>query len=652
MTQQAAQQQDNLYPTRTLAVPAYLPERIAAQVAGKRLLVELPRGARRRVRTAEKILPSTWNERHRRVPAGEASPGPWRREYAPHAPIILDLMAQPFVREFWYCGPERDGKTNILTGYAAWSIDSRPGNIYYLMPSEEKAKQIVSEKIRPLLEESPRLARYLGENKRIDITQTLIRLNNGVRIFPAHARSATSLASFSALIGIGDEVDKYDETVGKETDAITLLRKRLREHQHRSKLLLASTPAGKFVHRGALACQQVLVTELQCHACHGYHRAGEEGLILPEGATVASLQSGDQVPQQACPLCGALWDKSDLDFARRHFRLVAIKGADKARPSTVGLLRSAWDCIHVPLVEIAVAKLKAEADGDLAAKRDYAHGYRCEDYVEDEITAPMLDGLAERRESYAPVVPMTAGLLTAGVDVQADRLEIEVVAWGVGAESWGIEYAVLYGDTSLPEVWTQLDTFLMRRWRHECGEELPLSRVFIDEGFRTHMVVRFTAPRLGRGIWSAKGSSEVRAPEIMGPTRSKVGGVRLQHYVLGTQRLKTTMFGYFGLETPGPGYCHVPDSYEVKWFEMLKAEHLVTKRVSGREVASWEKVKPSARNEAIDCRVYSLAAFLSLRVDMKARVAELKAKAVQQTEKVVNRAPAKRPGGFVTGWKQ
>jgi phage terminase large subunit GpA-like protein len=96
----------------------------------------------------------------------------------------------------------------------------------------------------------------------------------------------------------------------------------------------------------------------------------------------------------------------------------------------------------------------------------------------------------------------------------------------------------------------------------------------------------------------------------------------------------------------------VPDSYEVKWFEMLKAEHLVTKRVSGREVASWEKVKPSARNEAIDCRVYSLAAFLSLRVDMKSRVAELKAKAVQQTEKVVNRAPAKRPGGFVTGWKQ
>ena len=36
--------------------------------------------------------------------------------------------------------------------------------------------------------------------------------------------------------------------------------------------------------------------------------------------------------------------------------------------------------------------------------------------------------------------------LTAGVDTQDDRFEIEVVGWGPEYESWGIRYAAIYGE--------------------------------------------------------------------------------------------------------------------------------------------------------------------------------------------------------------
>src|SRR5699024_2387951 len=54
--------------------------------------------------------------------------------------------------------------------------------------------------------------------------------------------------------------------------------------------------------------------------------------------------------------------------------------------------------------------------------------------------------LYQRREIYEAEVPDDVIVLTAGVDVQDDRFEVEVVGWGVGKESWGIRYQKIFGD--------------------------------------------------------------------------------------------------------------------------------------------------------------------------------------------------------------
>ena len=229
-----------LYP----CVPATVRRRLAgrAVTSDRCPVVSIPRQFKRFVVTPERISPLDFAERYRMVTDG-AHPGPWRREHAPHTAKILTTFGHPWVLELWYCGVDQSGKTISLTNCLAWSIEQLAGDIFYLMPSEETAKNIVDQKLRPMLEQSPHLRRYLSARKD-DTAITRIRLANGKVIRPSWAGSPQAMATWSAQCCFGDEVDKYLEQAGKEADPITLIRKRARTFRGRSKMFFCSTPAG------------------------------------------------------------------------------------------------------------------------------------------------------------------------------------------------------------------------------------------------------------------------------------------------------------------------------------------------------------------------------------------------------------------------
>jgi hypothetical protein len=112
--------------------------------------------------------------------------------------------------------------------------------------------------------------------------------------------------------------------------------------------------------------------------------------------------------------------------------------------------------------------------------------------------APEWKRLYERRESYGlGTVPRGGLVLTAGADVQKDRIVVEIVAWGRGKSSWSIDYGVIPGDTSLlpdpaleldPSPWKQLDELLARVFPHEDGAEMPIRMLAVDSGYNTQTV--------------------------------------------------------------------------------------------------------------------------------------------------------------------
>src|SRR6185369_3086328 len=109
-------------------------------------------------------------------------------------------------------------------------------------------------------------------------------------------------------------------------------------------------------------------------------------------------------------------------------------------------------------------------------------------------------------------VPIGGLILTSGVDVQPNRLECEVVAWGHGEESWSLDYEIIYGDPSQPDVWIALKELLLRDWVCErlLADGTPLikriSAMGVDAGGHNQQdVYNFVRANAGNRVFAVHG---------------------------------------------------------------------------------------------------------------------------------------------------
>jgi phage terminase large subunit GpA-like protein len=98
------------------------------------------------------------------------------------------------------------------------------------------------------------------------------------------------------------------------------------------------------------------------------------------------------------------------------------------------------------------------------------------------------------------------------------------------------------------------------------------------------------------------------------PTR--VGSGRVSLFTVGTEAAKDLVYARLRVEEAGPGFCHFPSCYDAEYFAQLTAERAVTAWRGGVQVRVYKQTRP--RNEALDCRVYALAALRILNVNWKA----------------------------------
>jgi phage terminase large subunit GpA-like protein len=184
---------------------------------------------------------------------------------------------------------------------------------------------------------------------------------------------------------------------------------------------------------------------------------------------------------------------------------------------------------------------------------------------EEEAEAPEWQRLYERRESYRiGVVPEVGLFLTAGVDVQKDRIEIDVVAWGRGKESWSVDYRVIEGDSARAEVWAKLDAVLARDWPHASGHTLPIRVMCVDAGYATQDVYAWVrqhpqaswgpagaAARQPRTAVAVKGRDQDTAL-LLSVSKADAGGKRrgLRVWSVGTPVAKGELYRWLKLEWP------------------------------------------------------------------------------------------------------
>jgi phage terminase large subunit GpA-like protein len=232
------------------------------------------------------------------------------------------------------------------------------------------------------------------------------------------------------------------------------------------------------------------------------------------------------------------------------------------------------------------------------------------EWASDEVAEPpTAAALAARCEPFAAEVPMPVSLLTAGVDLQHDRAEIEVIGWSKGFESWSIAYVTLYGDPSGPHLWQQVDALLSREFRHESGMPLRISSACVDCGFLPDEVHAFTRTRFARKIYAIKGLNSGWTKPIW-PRKAVYNPKQFPFFLISVDEAKAWFYRRLAV-TEGPGRCHFPTGRALDYFHMLTSESLVRRMRAGRAVYEWRNLARE-RNEALDARVYAIAALHSL----------------------------------------
>jgi phage terminase large subunit GpA-like protein len=209
-------------------------------------------------------------------------------------------------------------------------------------------------------------------------------------------------------------------------------------------------------------------------------------------------------------------------------------------------------------------------------------------------------------------------------------------------ESWSIDYGVIEGDPSQPEVWAMLKAALGRTFEYEAllggaeqeddesgasaVQQMRVSVACIDSGgHHSEDVYRFCRANAGRYWFAVKGWQVPGKPLVSQPSLLKKAGGAVRLYMIGTETAKDTLANRLLVAEPGPGFCHFPEEFErdghiyygADYFKQLRAEHAVMKRTKRGTARVWEKIKAHYRNEALDVRVYNMAALAILNPDLE-----------------------------------
>jgi phage terminase large subunit GpA-like protein len=558
------------------------------------------------VRPDPAMTVSEWADAKRMLPSSAAAePGRWRTSRTPYLREIMDdLSPTSTVERVYVMKGTQVGFSEAGLNFVGFVIEHAPGPTLYVLPTVETIKRFSKGRVEPMIEATSALRAKIAPARSRDAGNTMLQKDfPGGTLVLTGANSAVGLRSMPVRYLALDEVDGYPASADEEGDPVNLAIKRTDTFRSRRKIFALSTPLKRETSR---------IEKMFREGDQRYYHVACKHCDAPQPIIWGQIRYEPDRPESAvfvCRECGGVHEEHDkprLLSEANGARWVATAPVNgRIRSYHLSALYSPWktwaDCVDEWI----------KAQRDAALLQVFVNTVLGETW--DEIDGEEIDaeGLMLRREDWGDRVPARAALVTAGVDVQPDRLEVELVAWGRDEESWSIDYRVIYGDPNEGQVWQDLTEYLERDLPHASVDDVRVAGVCIDTGgANTQAVYAYCRGKEKRRIWAIKGVSGAKPVWPKRPSKAAKGKVNL--YAVGVDTAKETVtLRFANAGEDGPGGFHVPTDRDRTWFDQITAERLRTKYLRGFPVRYWWK-PDNRRNEALDCRVYAYAALQGL----------------------------------------
>ncbi len=585
-------------------------------------------------------LVSEWMEKKFYIPPGlSPEPGFFRLDRTPFNREIVDCLSpQSPVQEVIVRKATQVGMTTVGLGWLCSIIDLNPGPAIMVVDNLDKAREYSKTKLNPILTANQGFGKIRISSSRDSENTDLFKAFPGGFLKLTGANSSSGITSLPAQYGLFDEINRWPWEIPGEGNPLKIAEERLTAFREISKCFKLSTPTDKE----------------SCRITQEFENSDQRHLHVPcpfcghkqklEWRNI-KFQHDDQriltsPARYLCASCGKLIDEHHKTFMLANGEWIPDKPGHPKRGYQVHGLLSLWKSWTMAAQEWLDAIKKKEKQKDTTDLQTFINNYLAEPWEERGETIEV-NFEAERCHEYfpgwraddaqRPEVPAEAAILTAGVDVQDDRLEVEVVGWGRGRESWSIDYRVILGDPRRNEIWEELDEYVEKIWIHASGARLTISKIAVDTGFLAPMVYQYVRQRQPR-VAAVKGRGGPGYDLVSNP--HKIEKYKVQLYHVGVDGAKDLIYGWLKYELPGPGYCHFPVREGIynkrNYFDKLTAEEKVPgKTKDGKRIYTY-KLPSGRRNEALDCRVYALAALAILNpVNMDKLVDRLLAQAAR-----------------------
>lgn len=603
----------------------------------KKLRNALEKALRETMKPPPKLTISEWADTYRQLSSeSSAEAGRWSTSRAEYQRGMMDAVSDKSIETVVLMTAAQIGKTELVNNVVGFHIAQDPAPLLVVQPTLEMAQTWSKDRLAPAIRDTPALSEKIKNPRSRDSgNTTLHKVFPGGHVTACGANSPSSLASRPCRVILCDEVDRYPISAGTEGDPVALAKKRSATFWNR-KLILVSTPTDKGSSRieAAYAESDQRKYFVPCPDCN-------ETQVL-QWANVRWKDNDPNTVEYICEHCGSCWGDAKRFQAIRYGKWEATASGDgKTAGFHLSALYSPWTALADVVRDFLSAKkdpmrLKAWINTTLG-----------ETYEEDGERIDEYD-LFDRKEDYGHMLPEKAVVLVAGVDVQDDRLACEIVAYGSGEESWSIYYEEIYGDPSGSEIWQDLDFILSQTFEHPNYGDMIIRSTCIDSGGHyTQQVYNYVKHRSGKRIYAIKGMGGEGKPIIGRPSKNNIGKINL--FPVGTDTAKELLFARLKINEQGPGYCHFPLDRGEEYFRMLTAEKRVIRYFKGRARREW--VKTRQRNEALDCRVYAMAALQVMGINIEAVQKRQRNKVQSEKPQQYRRPALPRRNSFVHGYR-
>lgn len=561
------------------------------------------------------LLVSEWADRYRFLSQTSSSePGRFRTSRTPYLKELMNCLSPSSeVEKVVFMKGAQVGGTEAGNNWVGYVIDQAPGAMLVVQPTVEMGKRWSKGRLAPLINDSFVLRDKVKDPRSRDSGNTVQskEFPGGIIVITG-ANSAVGLRSMPVRYLFLDEIDAYPGDADGEGDPVSLAVQRTSTFSRR-KICMVSTPTIHGISRIEMEFEDSdqRYFYVPCPHCNEYQ--------ILKWSQIKWTNNDPLTAKYACINCNELIENYRKTWMLEH---------GEWRAHNPGAGRSAGFHLSSLYSPVGWFSWSDAVERFLAAKENeqllkvWVNTTLGETWV-DKGDSPDWQRLYERSEDYPiGIVPEFGLFITAGADVQKDRIEVEIVAWGLNKQSWSIDYVIFYGDPARSEIWNQLSSLLNRSFTHQNGIDLPISMLAIDSGYATQAVYSWTRKQSPTRVMAIKGVEKALVP-LGTPSRVDVTskGKKLRRgaklWPIGVSILKSEFYQWLKLTTNEDGsipmgYCHFP-KYDMEFFKQLTAEQLVTKTVKGYPKREWQKTRE--RNEALDCRIYARAAAIAMGMD-------------------------------------